>query len=344
MPHHRPSPADPSRRQLLKSAAALAALPATSGIPAVWANPHAADDEPAKRPNILYVLSDSHRSMSMGCYGNEQIATPGFDSFARQGARFTSAVANTPLCRPYRASLMTGTWGNRNGMLTNTSERNFGVEGRRQWKPGSLPTLGTTFRDAGYRCGYIGKWHLGAANLAPGPLRFGFDDSWAVGVKPVHDYQRWSYFTGKDQKVTGEGLFRPTMETDLALDFIENGNTDERPWLCMLSWGAPHDPFVPPEKYRHQKRITLPPNVPRGGDAERIARVDLPLYYGLIEAIDHEFERLMNYLEARGLTENTIVIYASDHGNMMGSFNYLGRRCLTTNPPEFRFSCAGQAK
>jgi len=168
--------------------------------------------------------------------------------------------------------------------------------------------------------------HLGSANVAPGPLRFGFDDNWAVAVQPVHDYRSWTYFTGKDEKVSGEGKFRPAMETDLALEFIDAANDDDdRPWLCMLSWGPPHDPFIPPERYRHYTDVTLPPNVPLGGDAERIVVEDLPLYYGLIEAIDDQFARLMRQLEARGLADDTIVIYASDHGNMMGAFNYLGK-------------------
>jgi arylsulfatase A-like enzyme len=328
VPPRPPRNSEPSRRQILKSAAALAAIPAVTALPG--ASPRDDDDDPTagpRRPNILYVLADSHRSISLGCYGDDQVMTPGFDAFAKQGARFTSAVANTPLCRPYRASLMSGTWGHRNGMLTNTSTRNFGVEGQRQWNPGELPLLGETFRDAGYRCGYVGKWHLGEANLAPGPMRFGFDDRWAVGVKPVHDYKRWTYFTGKDQSVSGEGGFRPAMEANLALDFIDAATADdaERPWLCMLSWGPPHDPFIPPAKYRHYSDITLPPNVPLDGDAESIAREELPLYYGLIEAIDHQFSRLMKQLDARGLADNTIVIYTSDHGNMMGAFDYLGK-------------------
>ncbi len=323
----------PTRRELLKSAAAAAALPAMAGFPTLGAAPQEQDErvDPSqaapKRPNILFVLADSHRAQSMGCYGDKQIMTPQFDAFAKQGVRFTSSVANTPLCRPYRASLMSGTWGHRNGMLTNTSERNFGVQGRRQWTPGELSTLGESFREAGYRCGYVGKWHLGAANLAPGPLRFGFDDGWAVGVQPVHEYTHWSYFTGKDERVSGGGRFRPAMEADLALDFIDESaeQDDERPWLCMLSWGPPHDPFLPPKKYRHYSGIKLPPNIPLGGDAERIAREELPLYMGLIEAIDHEFGRLMTQLHKRGLDDNTLVIYTSDHGNMMGAFNYLGK-------------------
>ncbi len=315
----------PTRRDVLRSGAALAALPGVlaPGAFALGARQDSAD-APPRHPNVLFVLADSHRAISTGCYGDPQAITPHLDAFAGEGMRFSSAVANTPLCRPYRASLMTGTWGHRNGMLTNVSDINFGVEGRRQWTPGELPTLGETFRAAGYRCGYVGKWHLGSAFTQPGdPLRFGFHDGWAAAIHPVHDYYRWNYVDQQGETISGQGAFRPAMEAGLALDFIDAD--DERPFFCVLSWGPPHDPFAPPEEYLHYDDMTLPPNIPRGGDAERIAREELPLYYGLVEALDHEFGALLQALEARGLADDTIVVYASDHGNMMGAFNYLGK-------------------
>lgn len=285
-------------------------------------------------PNVLIVLSDAHRASSTGCYGESQIHTPRFDAFAREGLLLDTAVSTTPLCRPFRASLMTGAYAHHHGMFNNspprvpagnprrTSEHNFGVDEFDQWRPKNLPTLGETFARAGYRCGYVGKWHLGNANVPRGKLRFGFDDYWAVGATPKHDYWRWRYVTNDQRMVTGDGYFRPIMETDLALDFIEAA--DERPWLMILSWGPPHGPFDPPEEYQHYAGISAPPNVP-AEKREVIEGRTLPLYYGLIEAIDHEFGRLLDGLGKLGGAEDTLVIYTSDHGAQLQSHGVPGK-------------------
>ena len=107
----------PSRRQVLAAGAALPLLPLVASLPGCGA--------PRPRgPNILYVLSDSHRASALGCYGNADVATPHLDAFAAEGLRLDCANANTPLCRPYRASLMTGCHASTHGMVTNVSSRN----------------------------------------------------------------------------------------------------------------------------------------------------------------------------------------------------------------------------
>ena len=174
--------------------------------------------------------------------------------------------------------------------------------------------------------GYVGKLHLGAVNLDPGePGRFGFDDYWRCGLFPSHDYYDYTYCSSKEGRVEGEGKFRPAAEVDMVFDFLDGAEDDDRPWFCLLSWGPPHDPFEPPPRYRHYDDVPLPPNVPTGSKADPIVRRDLPLYYGLIEALDDQFGRLLSGLARRGMAEDTIVVYTSDHGNMMGSFNYLGK-------------------
>jgi arylsulfatase A-like enzyme len=216
---------------------------------------------------------------------------------------------------------MTGSFGHKNGMLTNSSPINFGVEGRRQWRPGDLPTLGNAFQAAGYRCGYVGKWHLGSAAVDPGPLRLGFDDSWTVAYKDVHDYFNWQYCTGATSRLEGTG-FRAGAEVDMTIDFMKH--SDPRPWFCVLSWGPPHDPLTPPESFKRFKKVPLPPSA-RAPQVLKMTREILPLYYALIEALDFHFGRLLQSLESLGLAENTLVIYTSDHGNQMGSQDYIGK-------------------
>ena len=335
-----------TRRELLRTgaagaaAAALAALPGPGCGPPAQPQPQAAAPGVAAggaRPNILLVLSDSHRAASMGCYGNADVRTPGLDAFAGQGLRLATAMSSSPLCRPFRASFMSGCFSHHTGLLTNNkNERNFGVGAGAQWEPArlGLKTLGESFRAAGYRCGYLGKWHLGEVDLDPGPLRFGFDDDWIVDARNAkgdeeegaHDYWNWTYHTGKGQTFSGGGRFRTAMETDLLLDWLAQraADQDERPWFMVASWGPPHEPFTAPDEYQHYADVPLPANV-RDEKSRLLARELLPGYYALIEALDHEFGRLVAGLDAAGLAADTLVIYTSDHGNQYGSQDALGK-------------------
>jgi hypothetical protein len=135
-----------TRRDLLRAGSAAAALGALPGLACRGAPPPGAE-----RPNVLFVLSDSHRARSTGCYGNAHLATPNFDALAASGLKLTTAVANTPLCRPYRASLMSGMLSHHTGVMTNSSERNFGIGEAGQWEPHrlGLTTLGELFAAGG---------------------------------------------------------------------------------------------------------------------------------------------------------------------------------------------------
>src|SRR5437016_3233299 len=112
----------------------------------------AADQAISRRPNVLYVIADMERAYSMGCYGDANAKTPNLDGFAAQGFRMDACISATPVCCPYRASLMSGQLAHHNGMLSNGC----------QFKP-TVKCLGETFKEAGYEMGYLGKWHLGRA-------------------------------------------------------------------------------------------------------------------------------------------------------------------------------------
>ncbi|RKY18511.1 MAG: hypothetical protein DRQ55_13175 [Planctomycetota bacterium] len=303
---------DLKRREFLKATAAAtvaASLPACDQGARVPA--------PSRRPNVLFVFSDSHRAASTGCYGNGIVRTPHIDAFAQQGVRLTTAVSSLPECRPFRGSLMTGAYAHQHGILANKSERNVvGADGR--WRPRALPTLGSSFAAAGYRCGYVGKWHLGSARLDPGELRFGFNDYWAAAISPVHDYLNWSYCTGADDVVHVRDRFRPAGEVDLARDFISSA--DERPWLLCLSWGPPHKPHQPPADFDRYRDIARPADIPTNYSLKPLAG-----YYGLVEAIDHEFGRLLATIDELGQAQDTLVVYTSDHGAMVGSHGLSGK-------------------
>ncbi len=249
----------------------------------------------ARKPNVLYVLSDMQRAYSMGCYGDKNARTPQLDRFATEGLRLDGAISPTPVCCPDRACLMSGQYAHHQGMLSNGAE----------FKP-TVKCLAETFRDAGYVTGYAGKWHLGRARTTQDPT-YGF---------PAPNTQYGVYTFGRE----------PGPTTDIALKFIAEKSKGEAPWLCFVSWIWPHSPYnAPPALREHFPHPTLPPNVPAGAARDYAAKA-LPDYYGMIEALDGEFGRLLQALKQAGVADDTIVVYSSDHGDMIGSQGYKAKR------------------
>jgi arylsulfatase A-like enzyme len=242
----------------------------------------------AEKPNVLFVFSDMQRAYSMGCYGDSNARTPHLDALARQGARFDTAISNTPVYCPYRACLMSGQYAHHNGVMSN------GVGFRPDAK-----CVAEAFRDAGYETGYSGKWHIITPREMGGELRYGF---------PASDTPFGFYRTDRHSANV----------TDVAIRFIAEKSGQKKPWLLFVSWILPHSPYKAPDGYReHFSKMTIPPNVPRGAAAD-YARECLPDYYGMIESLDDEFGRLMAALKQAEATDDTIVVYTSDHGDMIG--------------------------
>ena len=277
--------------------------------------------QPAQQPNILFVFSDQQRASAMGCYyGDEDLETPHFDAFARQGMKLESAVSTTPLCCPYRAILMTGLHGHRMGITTNGYHPDLS----------EYAHIGKAFKNAGYRCGYIGKWHLGDVQLDSGhPMRLGFDDEWFVPLVSSHASPNRNYAVNSTETVVGKGFDKPQIEANRAIEFIR-GQDGGAPWCLFLSWYPPHPPLVSPEVYLEKYRgrdLKFHPNV-KTVDAEALNRFQdhYAHYYGLVTGLDTEWERLMQALEDSGQAENTIVVYTSDHGEMLNSQGWRGKR------------------
>ena len=249
-----------------------------------------------KRPNVLYIFSDMQRAHSMGCYGDKNARTPTLDRFASQGARCDAAMSNTPVCCPHRASLMTGQYAHHHGMVSN------GVD----FLP-KVQCFGEAFRNAGYETAYVGKWHLNFPKRGSDERRFGFP---AVGAK---------YALYKTEHVV-----KPF--ADKAIEFIQELSASPKPWMCVLSWLPPHAPYEAAPGYAgHFPSVQLLPNVP--ADRPRsYASQCLPDYYGMIEEIDTNFARILAELDKAGVADDTIVVYSSDHGDMIGSHGYTAKR------------------
>ena len=265
-----------------------------------------------RRPNILILCTDEWRAQAMGYAGDPNVKTPNIDAMAANSANFTLAVSGLPVCTPYRASLMTGQRPLTNGIFMNDVRLDT-----------NAVTLAKVLSKNGYKTGYIGKWHLdGQYRLAftpPGGRRQGFE-YWKAG-NCDHNYNHSVYYDNDDSTRRYWEGYDVLSEARDAENYIKNNAHGDQPFFLMLSWAAPHDPYhTAPGKYKalyDSSKIVLRPNVPDSMQAK--ARYDLAGYYSHMSAIDDMVGQILNTLKEEGILDNTIVLFTSDHGDLVGS-------------------------
>ncbi len=317
------------------------------------------------RPNFIFIIADDHRARSLGAAGCGDVSTPVLDALAARGARFTQAHCqggfDEAVCVPSRATLMTGQ------SVFALQRAQEAMESRpcaftdpTATIPPALPTFPELLRRAGYDTHGIGKWHNDRASFA---RSFSSGDSIFFGgmcdhdAVPLHGYDP-------------EGIFPPdaaTVSTDLSTDifrsaaqrFLESRD-GANPFLLYAAFTAPHDPRTPPASFRPDPaRIALPANyLPSHpfdtGDAalrdelledfprsEAAIREHLADYYGMIAHLDDAIGQLLATAEARGLLENTIVVYTADHGLGIGSHGLMGKQNMYQHSLEVPLIMAG---
>lgn len=276
----------------------------------------------SSRPNLLFVFSDEHRACSLPWEPYCDVQAPHLERLVREGIRFYNCISNYPLCSPYRAMLLSGRWPFQTGVIDNT----LAIDNTVRLRDDEF-SLGEAFRRAGYDTGYIGKWHLAPRPddfIPKGPARQGFED-WQIWSKTYRHFNAASFDPDTGERIRRRG-YSCTLMTDAAVDFI--GRRNGKPWMLVLSWGPPHPPFeeAPPETMRlyDPNALQLRPNVPANAAPE--LRKSLHGYYAHISALDAELGRLLRKLDETGQAENTIVVYTSDHGTMLGSHGWSGKR------------------
>ncbi|HOW17423.1 MAG TPA: sulfatase [Phycisphaerae bacterium] len=321
-------------------AAETAAASARAETPTRTQSPPPAATAPTSPPNLIFVLADQLRYQSCGFAGDARARTPNIDTLAKQGVVFRNAVSGHPVCAAYRASLFTGKYTTSTGMVINELRMNPGHE-----------CLAHVLTRHGYETAYIGKWHLWANELGnhddpknsfvpPGPYRLGFDGFWAA-YNFHHRYYKGYYHTDSPAKIPVKG-YEPDAQTDLAIALIRRYTPAGKPFALFLSVGTPHDPWgpdnVPPEYYAmfadegSTPRFTLPPNYKPENDpyADAWGRFKGPAereaiprmmrgYYAMIANLDWNVGRLLKAIDDAGIRDRTIVVFTSDHGEMMGA-------------------------
>ena len=273
-----------------------------------------------KKPNIIFVLADQWRAQATGYNGDPNLIgkTPNLDRMASQSVNFKNAISVTPVCTPYRAALLTGKYPTTTGMIFNDIHL-----------PEEAVTMAELFKGYGYKTGYIGKWHLdgmGRSAFTPPERRQGFE-YWKA-LECSHEYNNLIYYEGNsEEKKYWEG-YGPYAETDDAINFIQKNAGGEEPFLLVVAWGAPHFPHASaPKEFQDQfsyDSILLRGNV---SDAKKeVAKKESVGYYAHILALDKCIGELQEAISEVGISENTIVVFTSDHGEMMGSHDVSPRQ------------------
>jgi N-acetylglucosamine-6-sulfatase len=306
---------------------------------------------PSSRPNIVFVLTDDQRWDAISLAGTATPATPNIDRIGREGVYFRNAFATTALCSPSRASILTGVYAHTHGVKDNFTEF-----------PADTPTWPLALQRAGYETAYIGKYHMGEDNDLPRP---GFD------YFATHKGQG-QYFDTTFRINGGESRVIPGYYTHVVTDLADQwirGRSADRPWSIMVGHKAPHSFYLPEDKYKDAFRdmqIPYPASAFMLDDKPAWYRDRLPTWHGIygplfdyrkqfpdrtpagvtafeemvrsywrtILSVDDSVGRLYQTLQDTGQLDNTVFIFASDHGILNGEHGMIDKR--TAHEPSIR--------
>ena len=263
----------------------------------------AASTPAAPRPNVLLIVTDDQGPWDLGSAGNPHLDTPHLDALAREGVSFARYYV-APVCSPTRAGLMTGRYAFRTG-LYNTR---YGGD---SLALGEV-TVAQLLRQAGYRTGLFGKWHLGRY---PGyqPHQRGFDEFLGHYQGHIERYEYADQFVHNGRPVTTRG-YVTELVTDAAIEFIDDTRrrSPAAPFFSLVAYSAPHSPYQLDTSHAHQPK----------GDAliTKYLRRGLELpqarLYAMIERVDANVGRLLEHLARTGLARDTVVLFQSDNGGV----------------------------
>lgn len=252
------------------------------------------------KPNVIVIYTDDQGAIDLNSYGAADLVTPNMDKIVTSGVKFTKFYG-APVCSPSRAGLLTGKTPQRAGVPGNVSPTN-----PRSGMPGSQYTMAEMFKDAGYKTGHIGKWHLGHPEEKQ-PNAQGFDYSFGHLVGCIDNFSHFFYWNGPNRHdlfINGEeihrpGQFFPDMMVEEASAFMDENKDD--PFFIYFAMNTPHYPYQgSPEwlKYYQEKGLEYPRD----------------LYAAFLSTQDDKIGELLQKVEDLGLSENTIIVFQSDNG------------------------------
>ena len=264
-----------------------------------------------QRPNIVFILVDDMGYGDFGCFSQGRAQTPTLDWLVKESVCLTQHYSGSPVCNPSRASLLTGRYPHRTGSIDTLEWRGLERLALRE------RTLADMLKEAGYATGLVGKWHLGAFDPRYHPCRRGFDE--AVCFRGgMHDYYQWRLEYGMDSVHHADGRYLTDLWSEEAVQFIRRHAGGDAPFFLHLTYNAPHTPLQCPDD-------DVAPFMEGGRFNKGVS-----ILYGMIKRMDAGVGRVMAELKARGVDENTILLFTSDNGPQFGG---QGDDCTT------RFNC-----
>ncbi len=320
-------------------------------------------EDPSARPNIIFIMTDDHAAHATGVYKSRLSVlnpTPNIDQLAREGMLFTNCFATNSICTPSRATILTGQYSQRNGVLDLWSE----FDASRQFLPQEMKKLG-------YETAMIGKWHLGVEPSA-------FDYYKVLPVQGKYfdpEFREMGRGTWPDNIVKHQG-HSSTVVTDQVINWLKQRKSNTDPFFLMYHFKAPHDMFQFDPKYANYLKDTKIPEPANmysqpnwGSEATRgsndsllsiigssistrhtnrsyadIFRIDTTLsgdqatsaayqeylkrYLRCVKGVDENLGRFFQFLKQHGLWENTIIVYTSDQGMMLGEHDFEDKRWM----------------
>ncbi len=269
------------------------------------------------RPNIIIFMTDDQGYGDLSCMGATDFRTPHLDRLAASGVRFTNWYANSPVCSPSRASLLTGRYPSNAGVRAI-------LAGHRTASglPQTTPTLAAALRDHGYHTRMVGKWHLGLSEGSR-PNDHGFED-WYGFLAGCIDYYSHIFYWGMNQgcpgndpthdlwhnenEVWNNGRYMTELITEKAIDYIRECAGEDEPFFLYVGYNAPHYPMHAPQKYM-----------------DRFAHLpwDRQIMAAMMSAVDDGVGEIVAELERQGILEDTVVYYQADNGPSRETRNWL---------------------
>ena len=251
----------------------------------------------ARRPNAIIIFTDDQGTVDMNCYGAKDLVTPNMDGLAKRGVRFTQFYSAAPVCSPSRVGLMTGRTPQHGGLNGNVPLDSVGM-------PSQQITIAEKMKTAGYATAHIGKWHLGHHKETV-PNAQGFDHSFGHLVGCIDNYSHFFYWSGPNKhdlwrngkEVFHNGEFFPDLMVKEAGEFIDKNK--DQPFFIYFALNTPHYPYQGSPKWlEYYRDLPYPRN----------------LYAAFLSTTDDRIGALLSEIENAGLTNDTIIIFQSDHG------------------------------
>jgi arylsulfatase A-like enzyme len=309
-----------------------------------------------KKPNLLFIWTDEQQAKTMAAYGNTKIRTPNLNRLAEESVVFLNPYVTQPVCTPSRASILTGLYPHTSGCLSNNTPLNDTIS--------ALPGL---LNDVAYKTAYMGKWHLGEEIFPHQGFQtwVSLEDAYSGYFKNAADknarssYHQWllkkGYKPDTEDNKFSRGFAaklpiedcKPGFLAEQACRYLEQNK--DHPFILYVNFLEPHMPFTGPlDNMYNPEEVDLPKNysdtldeseplryrlkregtMKKYGEKEADMRRLIAKYWGLVSQVDQSVGTILDKLKNLGLDENTIVVFTSDHGDMMGAHNMVEKQVM----------------